>query len=163
LDLLGFGKPEPEAMLDVFCDVCRVVVENGVIFDSDALTIEHIREEVEYGGLRLKTNATLDSARVRVLIDIGFGDAVESQERHLPVQRHHQKRSASMWASRVRRLWFGLSLHLRRTSRGAYSQGVMEAQPPVLPSASVEERIFWSVDPRFRSRFSRSVCKGKQA
>jgi Nucleotidyl transferase AbiEii toxin, Type IV TA system len=85
LDLLGFGKPEPEAMLDVFCDVCRVVVENGVIFDSDALTIEHIREEVEYGGLRLKTSATLDGARVRVLIDIGFGDAVESQERYLPV------------------------------------------------------------------------------
>ena len=85
LDLLGFGNPEPEAMLGVFREVCRVVVEDGVIFDSDALTIEHIREELEYGGLRLKTNATLDGARVRVLIDIGFGDAVEPQERYLPV------------------------------------------------------------------------------
>ena len=85
LDLLGFGNPEPEVMLDVFRDVCRVVVEDGVIFDSDALTIKHIREEFEYGGLRLKTNATLDGARVRVLIDIGFGDAVEPQERYLPV------------------------------------------------------------------------------
>lgn len=85
LDLLGFGNPEPEAMLGVFREVCRVVADDGVIFDSDALTIEHIREELEYGGLRLKTNATLDGARVRVLIDIGFGDAVEPQERDLPV------------------------------------------------------------------------------
>lgn len=85
LDLLGFGNPEPEAMLGVFREVCRAVADDGVIFDSDALTIEHIREELEYGGLRLKTNATLDGARVRVLIDIGFGDAVEPQERDLPV------------------------------------------------------------------------------
>lgn len=85
LDLLGFGNPEPEAMLGVFREVCRVAADDGVIFDADALTIEHIREELEYGGLRLKTNATLDGARVRVLIDIGFGDAVEPQERDLPV------------------------------------------------------------------------------
>ena len=38
-----------------------------------------------YGGLRLKTNATLEDARIRVLIDIGFGDAAESADMVLPV------------------------------------------------------------------------------
>ncbi|MFM9939775.1 MAG: nucleotidyl transferase AbiEii/AbiGii toxin family protein [Hyphomicrobiaceae bacterium] len=85
LDLLGFGNPEPGAMLDVFGEVCRVVADDGVVFDHDALSVEQTREDLEYGGLRLKTNATLDGARIRVLVDIGFGDAVEPQERDLPV------------------------------------------------------------------------------
>lgn len=85
LDLLGFGNSEPEAILAVFREVCGIVADDGVVFDGDALTVEHIREEMEYGGLRLKTNAMLDAARIRVLVDIGFGDAVEPQERDLPV------------------------------------------------------------------------------
>ena len=46
-----------------------------------------IREEHEYGGLRIKTNAAIAGARVRVVIDIGFGDATEpgAAEIDLPV------------------------------------------------------------------------------
>jgi hypothetical protein len=49
--------------------------------------IDRVREELEYGGLRIKTNATMDGARVRVVIDIGFGDAIEPglTEMDLPV------------------------------------------------------------------------------
>jgi hypothetical protein len=41
----------------------------------------------EYGGLRLRTVATVAGARVNVVIDIGFGDAIEPglQEVELPV------------------------------------------------------------------------------
>lgn len=85
LDLLGFGNPDPDAMLAVFRDVCAVVSDDGVAFDGGALTIEHIREDMEYGGLRVKTNATLDGARIRVVVDIGFGDAAEPEELELPV------------------------------------------------------------------------------
>ncbi len=61
--------------------------EDGVLFEADAVEVDRIREELEYGGLRIKTNATVDKARVRVMIDIGFGDAVEPglQEISLPV------------------------------------------------------------------------------
>ena len=38
LDLLGFGSPDPDAMLAVFRDVCSVVAEDGVVFDAAALT-----------------------------------------------------------------------------------------------------------------------------
>ncbi len=85
LDLLGFGSSESEAMLAVFRELCAVRHDDGVDFDVAGLAIELIREELEYGGLRLKTNATVDGARVRVVIDIGFGDAVEPAEIVLPV------------------------------------------------------------------------------
>ena len=85
LDLLGFGNPDPAAMLDVFRDMCAVALDDGVVFDVGALTVEDIREDMEYGGLRLKTFATLDGARIRVLVDIGFGDAAVPEERELPV------------------------------------------------------------------------------
>ena len=85
LDLLGFGNPDPDAMLAVFREVCAVAVDDGVVFDVAALTVENIRDDMEYGGLRLKTFAALDGARVRVLVDIGFGDAAEPEERELPV------------------------------------------------------------------------------
>jgi predicted nucleotidyltransferase component of viral defense system len=85
LDLLGFGDPEPEAMLAVFREVCGVAADDGVVFDVAALTVESIRDDMEYGGLRMKTNATLDGARIRVLVDVGFGDAAEAEEKELPV------------------------------------------------------------------------------
>lgn len=85
LDLLGFGNPDPDAMLAVFRDVCGVAFDDGVVFDGAALTIEDIREDMEYGGLRLKTFASLDGARIRVLVDVGFGDAAVPEERELPV------------------------------------------------------------------------------
>ena len=47
---------------------------------SPAPTVDLVRQELEYGGLRLKTNTTIDGVRVRVVIDIGFGDAVEPVE-----------------------------------------------------------------------------------
>ncbi len=77
LDLLSFGNSDADAMLAIFREVCAVAVDDGVTFDVTALSVDLIREELEYGGLRLKTFATIDGARVRVVVDIGFGDAVE--------------------------------------------------------------------------------------
>lgn len=49
--------------------------------------MELIREELEYGGLRLRTTGGLAGARMTVIIDIGFGDAIEPglDEVDLPV------------------------------------------------------------------------------
>ncbi len=85
IDLLGFGDAEPQAMLAIFKEVCRVKQADGVLFDADALEVDRNREELAYGGLRIKTNATVGGARVRVVIDVGFGDAVEAAEMELPV------------------------------------------------------------------------------
>jgi predicted nucleotidyltransferase component of viral defense system len=87
LDLLGFGDADPDKMVNTFREICAVPFDDAVVFDVEAVEIDRIREELEYGGLRIKTNATVDGARVRVVIDIGFGDATEPglTEMDLPV------------------------------------------------------------------------------
>lgn len=77
LDLLGFGDPEPEPMLAAFREILAIDANDGVTFDVDALRLDRIREELEYGGLRLRTTASISGARVNLVIDIGFGDALE--------------------------------------------------------------------------------------
>jgi predicted nucleotidyltransferase component of viral defense system len=87
LDLLGFGDPDPQAMLEVFREICAVEADDGVVLDVQGLAVDLIREELEYGGLRIKTNAMIAGARVRIVIDVGFGDAIEPgvTELDLPV------------------------------------------------------------------------------
>ena len=77
LDLLGFGDPNPDALVEVFRQVMTQAEDDGLIFEVDGLRAEPIRESVEYGGVRLRTRATLNGARIAIMIDIGFGDATE--------------------------------------------------------------------------------------
>lgn len=77
VDFLGFGDPDPDAMLGVFRDICALEIDDGVIFDPNALVIDRVRDELEYGGLRIKTTAMIAAARIRIVADIGFGDAIE--------------------------------------------------------------------------------------
>lgn len=79
LDLLGFGDPDPEAMLTVFREILAQDAGDGVQFDVAALRVDRIRVELAYGGLRLQTTAEISGARIKVAIDVGFGDAVEPQ------------------------------------------------------------------------------------
>ena len=87
MDFLGYGDPAPDAMLVTFREICAIEVDDGIVFNVDALHVELIREELEYGGLRLRTTGALAGARITVIIDIGFGDAIEPglDEVNLPV------------------------------------------------------------------------------
>ena len=77
VDLLGFGDAAEDALLATFREIMAVEVDDGVSFDLKGLKIEAIREEVAYGGSRLRTTAALAGARIPITVDIGFGDAVE--------------------------------------------------------------------------------------
>lgn len=77
LDLLGFGDPSEDAMLATFRDILSQDVEDGVVFDPETLRVDRIREELDYGGLRLRAIASIGGARINLTIDIGFGDALE--------------------------------------------------------------------------------------
>lgn len=77
LDLLGFGDPAVTAIKTVFTAICQAQVEDdGLVFDTDGLSVEPIRENQQYGGVRVKTTAYLGRTRIPVQVDIGFGDAV---------------------------------------------------------------------------------------
>lgn len=77
LDLLGFGDPGVEHVREVFAEVLALdVADDGVRFDQGTLTVGLIREEQEYGGVRVEFVARITNARVRLQVDVGFGDAI---------------------------------------------------------------------------------------
>jgi predicted nucleotidyltransferase component of viral defense system len=77
VDLLGFGDAAHDALIATFREIMAIELDDGVSFDLKRLRIEAIREEVEYGGSRLRTTAALAGARIPITVDVGFGDAVE--------------------------------------------------------------------------------------
>ncbi|MDX0973238.1 nucleotidyl transferase AbiEii/AbiGii toxin family protein [Sinorhizobium medicae] len=77
LDLLGHGDSDAVSIAETFRAICaQPVADDGVTFEIAALTAAPIREEVEYGGVRVRTTATIAGARIPIQVDIGFGDAV---------------------------------------------------------------------------------------
>src|SRR5438445_13285320 len=90
LDFLAIGNDDQQEMVSIFQELCSVSFNDGVFFDANSVHGERIREQVEYGGLRITANAAVDQAKMRVLIDIAFGDATEPglQEIELPAMLH---------------------------------------------------------------------------
>lgn len=76
IDFLGFGADDEQALTAAFTDIMKFDAGDGIVFDVDALRASPIREETEYGGIRLKTSAYLERSRIPVTLDIGFGDAL---------------------------------------------------------------------------------------
>jgi len=86
-DFLGFGSAEIPHIEEIFRDICRIEVEDGIAFQPDTVKAAEIRKEANYAGVRVTLLGILDSARCAVQIDIGFGDAVVPgpDEVHYPV------------------------------------------------------------------------------
>ena len=77
LDLLGYGEATPDAVAQTVRDVWTTAVpDDGLIFDPATVVASDIREEQEYGGVRVRLAALLGSARIPMQIDVGFGDAI---------------------------------------------------------------------------------------
>lgn len=77
LDLLGQGDPDATAIAERFRTICAAPApDDGVVFDVTRLEAAAIRDEAEYGGVRVRTTATIAGARVPIQVDVGFGDAI---------------------------------------------------------------------------------------
>lgn len=80
LDLLGHGDPNPAAIAGSFRAICSLAVpDDGIIFDIDGIEVSRIRVDDEYGGVRVRTQADVSGAPVRIQIDVGFGDPITPQ------------------------------------------------------------------------------------
>lgn len=75
-DLLGFGPDDINTVENVFRNLSEIIVDDGITFDVESVKGMEIRKEAGYGGVRVDMIANLDSARIALQIDIGFGDAV---------------------------------------------------------------------------------------
>lgn len=77
LDLLGHGENSVGRLEQLFRGLCGQAVEDdGLVFRADSVRAERIKEDEEYGGVRVRCEARLGQARVVVQADVGFGDAV---------------------------------------------------------------------------------------
>jgi len=88
IDFLGHGEPSEARFEKIFYDICDTEVDDdGVKFDATSIQGRTMKEEEKYQGIRIKLNAFLDSARIPVQVDIGFGDAItpEAIEIEYPV------------------------------------------------------------------------------
>lgn len=77
VDLLGYGDFSQAYLKSVFSEIIQTECEeDGLVFLSESLDVRPIREEQEYGGQRISLLALLGNARIRLQIDVGFGDAI---------------------------------------------------------------------------------------
>ncbi len=87
LDFTGYGSPQKDDVLAALREVCALPSPDEVIaFDPTTLSADAIRDEGEYGGLRVRFDAQLGASRIPMQIDIGFGNAIhpEAQEKEFP-------------------------------------------------------------------------------
>ena len=77
IDLLGFLDNSLEQIEQTIREVCTLdVVDDGLEFDIKSLSVQRIKENADYEGVRAVFRAKLDTAQVVMQIDVGFGDHV---------------------------------------------------------------------------------------
>ncbi len=77
IDMLGKTSNEVSNIVTQIQEILAVEVEpDGLNFDVDSIKPERITEDADYEGIRVTFRATLDSARINMQVDIGFGDII---------------------------------------------------------------------------------------
>ena len=84
VDFLAFGDNSESGLEAIFRELCNVTVEDdGLTLMTDSVQVEVIRDETEYGGIRVKLFGDLAGARIPIQADIGFGDAVTPEAKEI--------------------------------------------------------------------------------
>lgn len=77
IDMLGRTSNEEAGIITQIRDVIAVEVDSdGLTFDPASVQSERITEGADYEGMRVRFRGMLDTARITMQIDIGFGDII---------------------------------------------------------------------------------------
>jgi predicted nucleotidyltransferase component of viral defense system len=88
LDLWGSGSPDAEGVAMLLREIVeQPVEEDGLVFLSETIRSQPARQEELYEGCRLSLVCLLHGARIPLVIDVGFGDAITppAEETDYPV------------------------------------------------------------------------------
>lgn len=86
IDLLASGANDEANVRAAMETICNVPCpEDGLAFNLDSLAISPIRAEEKYPGQRAVLPARLGTARIRLQVDFGFGDAVTPYPEESPL------------------------------------------------------------------------------
>jgi hypothetical protein len=85
IDLLGRIENSEATITAAIRDILeQAVIDDGIVYDASTLETEPISEDAMYRGIRVSFEANLAVAKIRLKIDIGFGDSMypapQSQE-----------------------------------------------------------------------------------
>jgi hypothetical protein len=71
IDFLSYGEPSKKKFEQIFSQLCQAEVEeDGLMFESDSIAIETMKEDEKYQGIRIKLNAFLASAQIPIQVDV---------------------------------------------------------------------------------------------
>jgi len=77
IDMLGKMRNSTDAIIAMVREVCLHEVEpDGIVFDPDSIRGQIITEDADYEGVRVHFRGLLDTARITIQLDVGFGDIV---------------------------------------------------------------------------------------
>jgi hypothetical protein len=77
IDLLARTDNRIETVVPLMRSVCtQPVAPDGLVFDAPSVTGSIIKEDADYAGIRVTFRATLQTARVVMQLDLGYGDVV---------------------------------------------------------------------------------------
>jgi hypothetical protein len=99
VDLLGAGPEDHAAIRHAVEAICTLQFpDDGIVFDPGSIRIDDIRDEQEYGGVRVRLQGNLGQARLPLQVDIGFGDVItpNREEQDYPTLLDHP--APRLWA-----------------------------------------------------------------
>jgi hypothetical protein len=77
IDLLGQQEMTPDELAIVIQECITAEVEPDALqFDASSIVTSEIRKDERYGGVRAEFTCTLERARIKMQVDVGFGDAI---------------------------------------------------------------------------------------
>jgi len=81
IDLLGRASNDHTSLRKFVEDCAAIDVADGMVFDTASISLQDIVEDADYHGVRIRFVACLGNARIRMQVDIGFGDKVTPRPR----------------------------------------------------------------------------------
>lgn len=77
IDFTAYGSSDPQDVIAAFREICDTPDDvDQLVFDTQTITAETIRDGSEYDGLRIRIRARLGDSDIPVQIDVGFGNAI---------------------------------------------------------------------------------------
>jgi len=90
IDLQAMALPNStDAVRELVVGVAAIDLADGVAFEVDDVTVEEIRDTAVYQGLRAAFDARIHTARLRLKIDVSFGDPIEPGPERIELERIH--------------------------------------------------------------------------
>lgn len=98
IDLLGFGDNDLASIKQTFSKICSISVDDGISFLSESVTVDSIKKDGDYTGARVELFGELAKAKIKIQIDIGYGDAVTPG----PIDAHYPVLLSDLPAPKIR-------------------------------------------------------------